>query len=197
MRRAPADTAIVFFNAVHAVDVDALWEGLPITTTPLVHRVWLRDRRASFYLRGVQGLGDSFPETVSALRRMLVRLGARRLVTVGSSSGGWAALTFGILLGADVILGFGAPTTGLPEHVREIGDHRAPVEYQQLVADNALDPSFVDSRKLLEHAERVPEVHLYYDRTHEIDSRHALHLEGVLERQLVIAERNERERQSG
>jgi hypothetical protein len=160
-----AGTAVLFFLTYHASDHEPLWERLPITSTPATHRIWIRDRRYALYHRGVAGLGDSIAETAASLRRVLDGIGARRVVAVGGSLGGYAALVHGALLGADEIVGFGAPTTWLPEHMPELGDERVHIEIQELVAEGRLDRRNGDARPLLERAsprlEVLPGVELH------------------------------------
>lgn len=72
-----------------------------------VHTLFLRDASMSWYLAGVDGLGDSVQEVADFIAHEREQLGAARLFTLGSSMGGYAALLFGHLLNADVALAFG------------------------------------------------------------------------------------------
>lgn len=72
-----------------------------------VHALFIRDPSMSWYLKGVDGLGDSVTEVADFIAREREQLGAKRLFTLGSSMGGYAALLFGHLLKADVALAFG------------------------------------------------------------------------------------------
>jgi hypothetical protein len=74
------------------------------------HIVYLRDSRGQCYLRGVEGLGGDYDETLAGFRDLMASLEARRLYVIGSSGGGYAALRYGLDLGARAILAF-APAT--------------------------------------------------------------------------------------
>merc|ERR1712048_1004037 len=72
-----------------------------------VHTLFLRDPTMSWYLLGIEGMADS-PQGVAAfINREQQRLGTPRLLTMGSSMGGYAALLIGSLARADVALAFG------------------------------------------------------------------------------------------
>jgi hypothetical protein len=70
------------------------------------HRVYLRDLAGDWYQNGLPGAGGSADELAGFLRDHCARLGATRLVTAGNSAGGFAAVLFGILAGADEVHAF-------------------------------------------------------------------------------------------
>ena len=76
-----------------------------------VNVVYLRDFRNLAYLRGVTSLGPDEASTIAALRGLVGELGARRLVVVGASLGGYSSLRYGALLGADAAVSFSGRTT--------------------------------------------------------------------------------------
>lgn len=97
-----ADTAIVCFcaggshrlgmplNAFHR------WAGrLPASL------IYLRDFRHQFFLDGVPTLGIGLEASLEGLRKVLADLGARRTLCLGVSVGGFAALYYGLKLGAE------------------------------------------------------------------------------------------------
>ena len=75
-----------------------------------INVVYLRDFAKRAYLRGVSALGASEDETIAALKRMAAELGGKRLIAMGSSSGGFSALRVGALMGADAAVSFSGPT---------------------------------------------------------------------------------------
>jgi tetratricopeptide (TPR) repeat protein len=72
--------------------------------------VYLRDFGKRVYLRGVASLGASEDETIAALKRMAGELGGKRLIAMGSSSGGFSAMRVGALMGADVCVSLSGQT---------------------------------------------------------------------------------------
>ncbi len=74
--------------------------------------------------RWYQYPADIIDSLMDQVRAAAQEAGASRLVFIGNSMGGFAALHFGARMGADAILGFGAQTAILPEVTRELGDMR-------------------------------------------------------------------------
>ncbi len=66
------------------------------------------------------------------IRQAAARCGARRLVCIGNSMGGFGALLFGARLGADAILGFAPQTAIDPAITDALGDRRW-TEYQAMI----------------------------------------------------------------
>lgn len=74
------------------------------------HQFFIRDTSRAWYQKGVTGFGESIPDVATSCRAVVEACGARRVVCVGNSAGGFAALLIGSLLSADQILAF-APQT--------------------------------------------------------------------------------------
>lgn len=72
--------------------------------------VYLRDFGKRAYLRGIASLADGEAGTIAALKGIVRELGAKRTIAMGSSSGGFSALRYGALLGADAAVSFSGPT---------------------------------------------------------------------------------------
>lgn len=72
--------------------------------------VYLRDIRLRGYLDGIASLGD-LSATLAHLARLVAELGAPRLVTIGSSVGGFGAVRYAARLGATAALSLAGPTT--------------------------------------------------------------------------------------
>src|SRR3954454_10275873 len=70
--------------------------GLP------VKRLFVRDPLSIWYQRGVPGFGDTIDEVAESLRAYIEHSEVERLVVIGPSAGGYAALLIGTMLGADV-----------------------------------------------------------------------------------------------
>ena len=71
------------------------------------NRLLLRDPLNAWYHRGVRGVGEDADEVVGTLRAVIRSIRPSRVITIGQSMGGYAAIMFGILLNADRIVAFG------------------------------------------------------------------------------------------
>lgn len=86
--------------------LDRLLADLPAN---IVYLHDLRQNQAAF-LEGVEPLGQGQKAYAASLARIAQELGARRIVTLGSSVGGFAALRYGALLGAQAAISFSGPS---------------------------------------------------------------------------------------
>jgi tetratricopeptide (TPR) repeat protein len=71
---------------------------------PDCNRVLLRPAGKGWFHDGVPGLGTTIEEAATSLRRMIEALHPSQVVTFGASTGGYAAIVFGSLLQADLIV---------------------------------------------------------------------------------------------
>ncbi len=76
-----------------------------------LNAIYLRDFRERACLRGIVSLGADEAETITALKRLVTDLGASRTIVIGSSAGGFSALRYGALLGADAAVSFSGLTS--------------------------------------------------------------------------------------
>ena len=73
--------------------------------------VYLRDLEGTSFLGGAVGMSTDFNGTVDAIRALMARAGARRLLTIGNCYGCAGALRYGLALGAEGVLAV-APRMG-------------------------------------------------------------------------------------
>jgi pimeloyl-ACP methyl ester carboxylesterase len=150
------------------------------TTGLPVKRLFVRDPSLIWYQRGVPGFGDSIDEVAGSLRTIVSEQGVDRLVTIGSSAGGYAALAFGCLLEADLVLAFSPQTTLDRGWLDEVGDQRWPGHFGNLRAVGGPDPRWTDLRDALPRERRAStDIQVHYPGPYEEDARHAERLAGL------------------
>jgi ribosomal protein L16 Arg81 hydroxylase len=89
-----------------------------------INRILLRDFENAWYHRGVRGLGNGIDEVRDRLQALIHEICPSRIITIGQSMGGYAAILFGQLLNVDQILAFG-PLSCLDIQIcLEFGDRR-------------------------------------------------------------------------
>lgn len=100
------------------------FEGRGLCRRLGVSGLLLRDARLSWFLRGVEGLGDDLPSVAEAVRAHVRALAPNRVVLLGNSAGGYAAVALGTLLDADEVLAV-VPRSGLTDDANDaLGDDR-------------------------------------------------------------------------
>ena len=125
-----ADAALVIafgfasWDALNAFDFDGRTLKLAECTGVALNRILVRDTANFWYQHGVSGLGRDADEVAAALRDWIARLRPRSVSTLGQSMGGYAAILFGALLGADRVLAFGPLSYLRSDWARRDGDTR-------------------------------------------------------------------------
>ncbi len=97
---------LVCFGGLDGRTSQAPFEFAALTANLPVHRVFLRDTGQCWYQRGLPGLGDDVPTAATGLRSLLAELRGTRTTFVGTSSGGFASVLFGVVSGADRMVAF-------------------------------------------------------------------------------------------
>jgi hypothetical protein len=175
-----SSTLLVAFGGMQGLLGMPTFEFFKATGAIPVKRLFVRDLRQAWYHRGIPGHGSTIEAVSEALGELVAGQHVERLVMVGNSAGGYAALLFGTLLGADTVLGFAPQTVIELDVLAEMGDHRWDAQLQALVADGGLDPRWTDLRRALPGARRAEtRYELYFDDSFRIDRLHAERLAGL------------------
>jgi hypothetical protein len=140
-----ARAAIFAFGSRHA-NKDTIPFEWTRTLAPLpVTKIYVRDIYQLWYQKGLPGIADS-PQGVSDyLCRLIAGEDINRIVTMGGSMGGYAALLFGTLMGADEAYAFAGQTYLPTRHGRLLAKavwrRKWPIliKHWELVSDRKLN----------------------------------------------------------
>ncbi|MFM9106442.1 MAG: hypothetical protein ACKOWF_07055 [Chloroflexota bacterium] len=105
-----SNTLLVLFGGIAGGVSMPVYEFFRVTEGYPAKRLFLRDPRYSWYLRGLPGVGDDEASVVAALRDAIRQSGAARVVVAGASAGGFAAMRMGAAIGAERVLAFSPQT---------------------------------------------------------------------------------------
>ncbi|WP_404463342.1 alpha/beta hydrolase [Vreelandella aquamarina] len=174
---APADCLVIIFSGVarrFAVPLpllDRFFAGYSIALVNLV------DKEDSYYLNGISGIGDSFESSVEKLREIAKRYGAKRVITMGHSAGGTAALHYGVALDACYILAY-TPVchVGLDFFDRH-ADYRNRPQIRKV--NQLVSAKRFDIRPILEHSDFKGQIDLYAGEYCAKDLVHVDYLSGL------------------
>jgi pimeloyl-ACP methyl ester carboxylesterase len=75
-----------------------------------VGRLLVRDLSQNWYNAGLPDVGETIDDIAERLREELAARGVRRVITMGASMGGYAAILFGCMLGAERAIAIGPQT---------------------------------------------------------------------------------------
>lgn len=142
-----------------------------------VGKILVRDLDQIFYQRGVRGLGATIDEVVEGLRPLVA--GRDRVVFVGQSAGGYAAILLGALLGVDEVLAF-SPQTFLDRRLRRRhGDDRWPDCVAEIRGMRRAERRHLDLADVLRAGPSRTAFHLYYGSENRLDALHCRRLGAV------------------
>ncbi len=174
-------TLLIAFGGLRGrIDVPQ-FEFLGLTGDFPIKRLYVRDLYQAWYQRGAPRTGArNLEDLARALGETIGAYDVDRIVTIGNSAGGYAALAFGTLLGADTVLAF-APQTVIDPVAMEAMDDRRWVDKLSALADRGvLDPAWTDLAVALPAARRRgTRYQIYFDDSHRVDRLHAEHLRDV------------------
>jgi hypothetical protein len=144
-----------------------------------VKRVFVRDLRQAWYQHGVEGAGSSVPEVASHLRELADRSGAERVVTIGASAGGFGAILFGALIGADEVHAF-SPQTFVDRRRRALYlDRSNRVRIAALRSSSGPAGRFFDLKRVVADAAAPTSFVIHYPRYSRTDAIHALRMRAL------------------
>ena len=136
--------------------------------------IFLRDRKRLGFFGGVASLGD-YDETLAGLRAQLDEMGIERVHTLGNSAGGMGAVTYGLDLNADQVLGFSAPVALLDK--TDQVDRRTVVFNQRMM--KYVPEARRDLKARIEGQAGDTHIHLFFGEEMPEDRYHAASLEGA------------------
>ena len=171
-----ASTALLVFTGSN----DAVGMPLPVFDPYLAPlyatTVYLKDFNRLRYLAGIRSLGTDYAETLLALRQLIAELGVTRLCTIGNCDGGFAAIRYGVELGADRVLAFSAPTRSPACTQSKIEQAR---NFMRNRLDGRVSVEMMDLRAFLETRQYDGQIEFFYDEHDQRDVVHADHLSGL------------------
>lgn len=145
-----------------------------------VNTVFLRDFGQAWYHKGLQGYGDSIDELLPRLREVIDNAQPNKVVALGNSSGGYAALLFGSLLGVEHVIAF-APQTSIGLGFRlKVREHRWPLQILRTYRHPKRRADYFDLKEYFEsNGAGFDSAELHYPSPHRLDRLYAEHLHGV------------------
>lgn len=134
---------------------------------------FIKDFRQSWYQEGLLGLSSDIAGTEAVLRALIQRHAPKHVVTLGVSAGGYAAMLFGALLGADRVAAF-SPQINVNHQVVKLYAGFDTPPPRQFLGDEG-----TSLQSVLRAQARLPDIRIYYGDGHEADVADAESLRDV------------------
>lgn len=168
---------IAFAGMARGLNELANFEFVKTTEEMDCSKIFCRDEIRSFYHEGISEEITTIPSTVVRLKKLIEEMSPSRITCIGVSAGGYAALVFAHLLGADTAHAFG-PQTML--HKQWGLDHTDPTIIGCETLHNAeLSPEndFRDLSTVLENYNGKTKYYIHIGKDCEQDLNHARRVE--------------------
>jgi hypothetical protein len=141
------------------------------------HRILLRDQYYMYYHHGIDPERPDFPSLIDFLKKERARLKPQKVLCIGSSAGGYAAIVAGHRLSADYVHAFG-PQTFLELRPRELRPWQRPSRLRLRLSRRA-SPELFDLAPMLDRPNGQTTYFVHYCQGCEADYYHAQHISGL------------------
>ena len=145
-----------------------------------IDKFFLRDIKMRYYLTGLKNNTDNLNDTIEFIKKIITKKKYKKIIGLGCSAGGYAAILFGTLLQFDKIIAF-SPQVVLTSKKESLIDdiYNAPQTCKWLSEMNKNDSFY---QKCLDLKNFIPfnnEINIHYsvNGTRGCDKKHALYLE--------------------
>ena len=142
-------------------------------------RVFIRDLEQAWYQCGVRGVAPDIRSCVTTLDRVLRENDVERLVCVGCSAGGFAAIMFGCLLGAAEVHAFAPQTTIRRRHLIVGRDKRWNKYLRAMTPKVDRSTLLLDVKPIVAACDATPDITVHWGANERRDGYHARRLAGL------------------
>jgi hypothetical protein len=160
---------IAFSGGAQKLDVP-VHEFFATTQTLGYHRILLWDRYQMYYHYGVDRKRRDWPSLIKYLQQEIARLQPKKVICVGTSAGGYAAIVAGHHVKADFVHAF-SPQTEITLDLQSIQASRHPLKRWRMSISNRIYREVLDLAAMLRRFNGTTRFFLHYGWNHEIDRR--------------------------
>jgi len=126
-----------------------------------INKLLLRDKNNAWYHHGVEGLGKDVDETTVSIRKIIKEIKPSKIITIGQSMGGYAAIMYGALLEADKVISFGPLSCFDADKLEVLRDYRW-LDLVKKIQSTRPKVFYDDLPKLLAGKKRKTEFEIFY-----------------------------------
>lgn len=126
-----------------------------------INKILVRDCSNTWYQRNIPGLGNSITDVTDHLRKIIAAIAPGRVITIGQSMGGYAAVMFGTLLNVDKIIAFGPLSFLNSKEALTYHDHRW-LTVMQAIESNPPSVWHPDLPTLYRQMHSKSELHVFF-----------------------------------
>lgn len=132
--------------------------------------MFVKDFRQCWYQKGLLGISDSIDETIAFFKQEMSKHNFKKIICVGTSAGGYAAILFGTMLNADEILAFSPQSKVNRDIFRNFKSTGSSIK------DIDFNSPYLNLSKLPELSSYSGTINLFYGSQNKRDTNHAMNL---------------------
>lgn len=170
---------LILFGGIAGGVSMPVFEFFRLTSSMPGKKVFLRDPLRGWYQLGIPGIGDSVADVRAFLDDVIAQASVDRVVMAGASAGGYAAMLFGSLCGADEILAFSPQTFVDPDLRRHYVDDRWAEQIDGLYQSMGGRAPVLDLLDVLPLSPPSSRIQVHVSTDDELDMAHARRVEGI------------------
>ncbi|MEO1154925.1 MAG: YqiA/YcfP family alpha/beta fold hydrolase [Pseudomonadota bacterium] len=185
-----SDTLVVFFAGLGGNSPHTKFQFIESSEDQIddVNRVFVRDTAKAWYQLGAPPCAQSVGDLCQELKHIIADSGATKVVFVGSSMGGFAAILYSSLLGIGSAIAFSPQTFIGPLNRLAHGDFRWSRQIGKTWARSFRRDRCWDLVPVLRRKQPPVGITVYYAAQHRLDRAHAMRLAEVPNVNLVAIE---------
>jgi hypothetical protein len=143
-----------------------------------INRILVRDLSNSWYQRGIPGLGKTVDEVVDSLKQLIDQIAPSKVITIGQSMGGYAAIMFGQLLDVNQIIAFGPLSCLESAQAIAMRDTRW-LSIMEALEVNPPTVRYFDLPTLCQASSHTPDVHIFYGKKPDPETPGTVNLDNL------------------
>ncbi|MEL6642296.1 MAG: hypothetical protein AAFQ79_00060 [Pseudomonadota bacterium] len=176
-----SDTLVVFFAGLGGNSPHAKFQFIESSSRQIgdVGRMFVRDKEKAWYQFGAPPTAQSISELGMQLKHHIAESGASKVVFLGGSMGGFAAILFSSLLGIGSAIAFSPQTFLDPVNRLRHGDHRWTKDVARLWWKSLGRERCWDLLPVLRRQRPPVGITVYYAAHHRLDRAHAMRLGAI------------------
>ena len=140
-------------------------------------KLFIRDIKREFYLNGLKNTTKNFQETIDLIKELTSVKNYRKIVAIGASAGGFAAILYGQLLNFSKVIAFNPQTVLSIEMETVLKDYKFNKLCGKLRKLNTSDTLYQNCLNLKNLIPFKTKVDLHYSGLSKVDKKHAEYIE--------------------
>ena len=171
-----ADALLIAFGGLFGSVAVPVYEFAQFARSLSAKGMFLRDPYRAWYFCGLPEAGEGLLSVEKVLEQHIERIQPRRVVAVGASAGGFAALHFGARLGFDEVHAFSPQTTVAKWQRFRLGDRRWKKDIRNIHTSPSGNRAFEDLVPTMAARRPGSIFHVHYCHQESLDVAHAMRI---------------------